>query len=194
MTILSGSPNWAEVGQLVTQIAAFFAAAAAFFAVRRQISAGERQHREQLHASARPLILIREVRINGPFSGSSTAITVSNIGIGPAPSIEIRAWPRSLPSPSVNMPEWDERPYLDETASQVDLDAPELIQRVGGIGAGETATHMVTDEHPALTYEGEEAAAFLVYMLIFQDVFGNTFPATPPNEWRAEHIIIERSQ
>jgi hypothetical protein len=184
---LTNGPSWVEIGLLITQVLTVVAAVGAYFAIKRQIDDSERQHREQMHASLRPLVVVESARIVTFNMHPYIEVKVVNAGSGPARDVEVTGWLGHFPIPQ--MPGWDARPFVDESRRAVNLDVPELRLRVGAMGAGSSRiTNMAIE--PRL--EGTPAGAdFLMYLVTFRDQFENEFPSKPRPEWLPGHTLIE---
>jgi len=146
-----------------------------------------KHHDEQLTALTRPLIAIaatRRARTGEP----TLEVDVENLGLGPAQKIDILAWPRSLPD---GLSASEARDRMDEARRAVNLEAPELRLRLGGLTASGRVSELLsaTTTSPAV---GPDLVDFLVYLATYADALGNQFPTKPRAEWEAGHVLLQR--
>ncbi len=182
---LTNGPSWVDVGILITQVLTVVAAAGAYFAIRRQIRDSERHHREQLHASLRPLVVVEEARIVVSDGGQYIEVTVANAGSGPANHVEVTGWLGYLPPA---LPGVEARVYMDRVDHTVDLDTPELSLRLGAMGAGSSRTENLT---MAPHVQRPPDPGFLTYLVTYTDQFENKFPTKPRAQWFAGHVLLK---
>lgn len=101
--------------------------------------------------------------------------------------VEIRGWIK-IPSHG-----WDEpgerEAEIEKLKLEVDIEAPELRGRFGGMPASERPSRGLLVPQVDLALEDYAAKlGVLIYVAIYQDVFENTVPSKPKAEWKLGHI------
>lgn len=180
---ITGDPNWAEIAMLVVQLTAVGAALLAFFQLKTQV----RLQREEMHSSLRPLVVVERARYESLPDGWYVNIEVRNIGPGPAERIEISGWPRV--SKGYSSPQ-ERREEMDAVRREVDIDAPELLLRLGALGSGQSRVEKMSIGL-AVPPPANPVDAYLVYFARYSDVYRNRHPLRPRNEWEAGHVWMD---
>ena len=162
----------------------------AFLAYRqlnRQIKQSQDHHNEQLRSSLRPLMVVQDVavRLIPRLTPNSYEIhvAVQNVGAGPALEIEIWAWARVVDAWNS---EGERRIRIQQLRDVIDIDHPEFTLRMGGVAAADPPRPLpLTSNGGPVEIEGDFIArGILLYIVLYKDVFGHSFPSSPRSTWR----------
>ena len=191
--VVNNDVQWTDVAMVVLTAALVAGAFLAYVQIERQIKEGRDQHRNQLRASLRPLVVIPHAEALTTDSHIPThqnfKVWFQNVGVGPALQVEILGWVR-IPSHG-----WDEpaqrEAEIESLKAEADIEAPELRGRFGGIPFGERPHPGFLVPQVELAVEDYSAkSGVLIYIAIYKDVFENQFPSKPRSEWTLGHIEI----
>ena len=190
---ITADASWTDAAMVGITILILFAAVGAALQVNRQIRQSERQHREQLHFSLRPVLVIphAESRLNPQSGFPEFVVWIENVGPGPAMNPAIFAWVR-IPEHGWDAPA-ERSAEIDSLKSQIDVDDPELTVRVAAI-VSESPTRpamlVPNREIPAANYSDRKG--IIIYNVALQDIFENRLPSKPKEERELGHIEISR--
>jgi hypothetical protein len=168
---------WVEAG---ASVAAVVAAAIAAILLYKDIRQSAAQHREDLRAAHRPLIVVEApklVRGVDPQRPGDLAlqITSRNVGPGLALDVEIRMWLRHVDGASAT-PE-----TIDRLKATLDIDEPEFLIRVGALATADQRTRPVRPRRPIPEPRDRPV---LFYLPLYRNVFKDAFPSVPREEWQ----------
>ncbi|MBI1886589.1 MAG: hypothetical protein HYS09_09810 [Chloroflexi bacterium] len=183
---------WTDVATVFVTALLVLAAVAAFLQVERQIRQARKQHRDELRAILRPIVVVPHAEgrtLPGQEVGIQFKAWLQNVGPGPALNVELRAWPR-IPTkvwtdPAGRMNE------IEELKTRIGIDDPELSARVGALAAGDPprAAPLIPIRHVAAEdYPGRKG--ILIYTVLYQDTFEERYPSKPKTEWKVGHVEV----
>ena len=198
--VVGDSVSWVDVASfavgaagLVLTALLVIGAFLAYTSTKRQIRQTEEHHAEQLRASLRPLVTVPHVECAFAVTASGPKVEftawMQNVGPGPALQVEIIAW---VAVPAAG---WDNaserRRQVEEFKKSVDVSRPQLSARIGAYMSGDRSPAPLIQNLPleALDYASQNAV--LLYTAKYQNIFEDTFPRQPVDDWGLGHVDIK---
>lgn len=164
----------------------------AYTSTKRQIKQTEEHHSEQLKASLRPLVTVPHVECAFAVTASGPQVEfmawMQNVGPGPALQVEIIAWV-GVPAAGWDNPS-ERRSQVEKLKESVDIARPQLSARVGAYMAGDRSPAPLIQNIPLEALDYASLSAVLLYTVKYQNIFEDTFPRQPIDDWGLGSVEI----
>ena len=103
--------------------------------------------------------------------------------------VEIIAWV-AVPADG-----WDDaserRRQVEELKESVDITRPQLSARIGAFAPGDRSPALLIPNLPLEAVDYASQNAVLLYTAKYQNVFEDTFPSQPVDDWGLGHVDIK---
>ncbi|HEY5639081.1 MAG TPA: hypothetical protein VIW01_03445 [Dehalococcoidia bacterium] len=188
---ITADASWADAAMVAITILIFAAAVAAAYQVNRQLRQSDRHHREQLHASLRPVLTIFNVecRLSGSPPVAEFMVWIENVGSGPALNATISAWVRTPQTPWTDLR--GRMAEIESLKKAADIDDPDLTVRPAALpGRSDARPFQLIPRRDIVPVDYAGSGAILLYIANYKDVFGLDRPPGDKKDWELGHVQI----